>query len=30
MSPIPSDFIEIENATHECTNCGYKTKYEKI
>lgn len=26
MSPIPSDFIEIEDATHECTNCGYKTK----
>jgi len=26
MSPIPSDFIDIENVTHECSKCGYKTK----
>ena len=26
LSPIPVDFVEIENATHECTKCGYKTK----
>lgn len=24
MSPIPTDFIELENATHECTRCKYK------
>lgn len=24
MSPIPTDFVEIENATHECTKCGFK------
>lgn len=26
MSPIPTDFVQIENATHKCTKCGYKTK----
>ncbi len=26
MSPIPKDFISIENATHECPQCKYKTK----
>ena len=29
MSPIPEDFIEIQNATHECTKCGYKTTIKK-
>lgn len=24
MSPIPTDFVQIENATHECTKCGFK------
>lgn len=24
MSPLPKDFVEIENATHECPKCGYK------
>lgn len=24
MSPIPSEFIDIENANYECTKCGYK------
>ena len=24
LSPIPSEFREIENATHECSKCGYK------
>lgn len=24
MSPIPEDFIKLENATHECTKCGLK------
>lgn len=26
LSPIPPDFHDIENATHECTICHYKTK----
>lgn len=26
MSPIPRDFVEIENATHECSHCKYKTR----
>ena len=26
MSLIPVDFIEIENATHECTKCHFKIK----
>lgn len=26
LSPIPSDFIEIENATHECSKCNFKTR----
>jgi hypothetical protein len=25
MSPIPEDFVEIENATHECPKCRLKT-----
>jgi hypothetical protein len=25
MSPIPEHFIRFENATHECSKCGYKT-----
>lgn len=24
LSPIPSDFVGIENANFECTKCGYK------
>ena len=24
MSPLPVDFIQIEQATHECTKCGFK------
>ncbi|WP_321470924.1 hypothetical protein [Halarcobacter sp.] len=27
LSPIPKDFIEIENATHECSKCGFKNNY---
>ncbi len=23
LSPIPPDFVKIQNATHECTTCGY-------
>jgi predicted nuclease with TOPRIM domain len=26
MSPVPEDFINILNATHECPKCEYKTK----
>lgn len=26
MSPIPPDFVKIENATHECPRCHFKTK----
>lgn len=26
MSPIPSDFVNIENATHECPKCSHKVK----
>jgi TIR domain len=26
MSPIPNDFVEIENATHECSKCKFKTR----
>jgi hypothetical protein len=26
MSPILPDFVEIENATHECSRCRYKTR----
>jgi hypothetical protein len=26
MSPISNDFIEIENATHECPRCKFKTR----
>lgn len=26
MSLIPKDFIDIENATHECPKCKYKTR----
>jgi hypothetical protein len=26
MSPIPEDFVEIENATHECPRCKLKTR----
>ena len=26
LSPIPKDFIEIEDATHECTKCGFKQR----
>lgn len=26
MSPIPKDFVELENATHECSRCKYKTR----
>ncbi len=25
MSPVPPDFKELVGATHECTNCGFKT-----
>jgi hypothetical protein len=28
MSPVPTDFVEIENATHECSRCKYKTRVE--
>jgi len=28
MSPVPKDFVEIENATHECTKCNYKRRIE--
>lgn len=28
LNPIPPDFIEIENATHECSRCGLKTRVE--
>ena len=24
LSPIPVDFVKLENATHECTKCKYK------
>ena len=26
LNPIPADFIEIENATHECVACGFKAR----
>ena len=26
MSTIPKDFIELENATHECSKCKFKTR----
>lgn len=26
MSPIPRDFVDIENATHECPKCRFKTR----
>ncbi len=26
MRPVPNDFIEIMDATHECPKCGYNTK----
>jgi hypothetical protein len=26
MSPIPPDFVELENATHECATCKYKER----
>ena len=26
MSPLPKDFVEHENATHECSHCQYKTR----
>ena len=26
MRPIPKDFVEFENATHECSRCNYKVK----
>ena len=26
MSPVPKDFVEFENATHECSHCKYKTR----
>ncbi|MBI3755981.1 MAG: nucleotide-binding protein [Deltaproteobacteria bacterium] len=26
MSPIPTDFVEIENATHECNKCKFKKR----
>jgi FtsZ-binding cell division protein ZapB len=26
MSPVPKDFVELENATHECSRCKYKTR----
>jgi hypothetical protein len=26
MRPIPADFVDIENATHECSKCGFKIK----
>ena len=26
MSPVLKDFIEIENATHECSRCKFKTR----
>jgi hypothetical protein len=26
MSPLPVDFLEIENATHECPKCGFKKR----
>jgi uncharacterized protein (UPF0212 family) len=28
MSPIPKDFVEVEYATHECSQCGFKIKVE--
>lgn len=28
MSPIPKDFVEIEDTTHECPQCGLKIKVE--
>lgn len=27
LSPIPKDFIELENSTHECLKCGFKDNY---
>jgi len=27
LSPIPKEFIEFENATHECTKCGFKANF---
>jgi len=26
MSPLPKDFIEIQDATHECTKCAFSLK----
>ena len=28
MAPIPPDFVFTQNATHECSQCGYKFKVE--
>lgn len=27
MSPIPKEFVDLENASHECTQCKYKAMY---
>lgn len=26
MRPVPPDFVELENATHECARCGFKIR----
>jgi len=28
MSPVPTQFVAFENATHECSKCKYKTRIE--
>lgn len=28
MRPVPKDFVELENATHECSRCKYKKRVE--
>jgi hypothetical protein len=27
LSPLPVEFVEIENATHECYSCGFKGNF---
>jgi len=28
MRPVPTDFVELENATHECSQCKFKKRLE--
>lgn len=30
MRPIPPDFVKLENATHECSKCGFKVYQAEI